>query len=53
MKDFYNSTKKKRLIILSKDKTKTFTNDTKILKTCYSQNSLNSTYKGPEEKKRY
>ena len=52
MKDFYNSTKKKRLIILSKDKTQTFTNDTKILKTCYSQNSLNSTYKGPEEKKK-
>ena len=52
MKDFYNSTKKKRLIILSKDKTKSFTNDTKILQTFYSQNSLNSTYKGPEEKKK-
>ena len=52
MKEFYNSTKNKRLIILSKDKTKTFTNDTQILKTCYSQNSLNSTYKGPEEKKK-
>ena len=47
MKEFYNSTKNKRLIILSKDKTQTFTNDTQILKTCYSQNSLNSTYKGP------
>ena len=50
MKNFSNNTNKKRLIIIKKNNSESFTDDTKILKNCQSLPSLNSTYKNNEEK---